>query len=64
MLAMLETSAKNNVNVDSAFLELATILKRQYDQGVHEQGTGGTFQLGAGGTSSVGSPWQKCCQFS
>ncbi|VDO24316.1 unnamed protein product [Haemonchus placei] len=35
MLLMIETSAKSNVNVDAAFVELATILKRQYDQGVH-----------------------------
>lgn len=35
MFSMIETSAKSNVNVDAAFLELGTILKRQYDQGVH-----------------------------
>uniref|UniRef100_A0A8R1DYC9 Ras-related protein Rab-43 n=1 Tax=Caenorhabditis japonica TaxID=281687 RepID=A0A8R1DYC9_CAEJA len=63
MFATLETSAKGNLNVDSAFLELATILKRQYDQGVLEQGASGTFQLGSGGTTSLGSPWQRCCQY-
>ena len=63
MFAMLETSAKNDINVDNAFLELATLLKRQYDQGVREQGATGTFQLGSGGTTSINSPWQRCCQY-
>ncbi|UMM29463.1 hypothetical protein L5515_011811 [Caenorhabditis briggsae] len=63
MFEMLETSAKNDINVDNAFLELATILKRQYDQGVVEQGASGTFQLGSGGTTSINSPWQRCCQY-
>ncbi|CAL2040879.1 unnamed protein product [Caenorhabditis brenneri] len=63
MFTMLETSAKNDINVDNAFLELATILKRQFDQGVVEQGATGTFQLGSGGTTSLNSPWQRCCQY-
>ncbi|XGW30240.1 hypothetical protein V3C99_009323 [Haemonchus contortus] len=64
MLLMVETSAKSNVNVDAAFVELATILKRQYDQGVHrDPASNETFRLGAGGSTTIGSTWQQCCQW-
>lgn len=64
MFSMIETSAKSNVNVDAAFLELGTILKRQYDQGVHrDPASNETFRLGAGGSTPIGTTWQRCCQW-
>ena len=78
MFSTVETSAKCNVNVDAAFLELATILKHQYDQGGHQEYSrlafgiyghhvftfsGDTFRLGAGGSTPIGNQWQQCCRW-
>uniref|UniRef100_A0A1I7WMI7 Ras-related protein Rab-26 n=1 Tax=Heterorhabditis bacteriophora TaxID=37862 RepID=A0A1I7WMI7_HETBA len=64
MFSLIETSARSNLNVDGAFLELATILKRQYDQcGHHETSNSDSFRLGAGGTTPIGVQWRQCCRW-
>ncbi|PAV82069.1 hypothetical protein WR25_11109 isoform A [Diploscapter pachys] len=59
MFSFVETSAKSNVNVDNAFIDLATMLKRQYDQGYHETSPSESFHLGAGGSTPIGWNWHQ-----
>ncbi|CAJ0572497.1 unnamed protein product, partial [Mesorhabditis spiculigera] len=65
MVSFIETSAKGNVNVDSAFMELANVLKKQYDATAHldQTPTTGGFRLGAAGSTPILSRWDQCCKW-
>uniref|UniRef100_A0A183BK99 Ras-related protein Rab-43 n=1 Tax=Globodera pallida TaxID=36090 RepID=A0A183BK99_GLOPA len=69
MLAHLEVSSKQNVNVDTIFHELAHHLKCQYDELGHLDGTAGgraaadAFRLGYPNTTNLSARWRRCCNY-
>lgn len=63
MCGFIETSAKNNHNVDNAFLELAYQLKRHYEAGAQLDTQQDGFKLASQGTTNISSRWSSCCNF-
>lgn len=70
-MSFVETSSKDNVNIDRAFTKLAVELKCRHESGGSnlddfDSGSatigGGVFQLG-GATTSLGSDWNRCCRY-
>ncbi|KAF8371843.1 rab-19 [Pristionchus pacificus] len=65
MLTFIETSAKENTNVDKTFYRLAETLKRQHDAGMSIESQIEGIRLNSGSTP-VGGLWQKyesCCRY-
>jgi len=64
MIGFVETSAKDNLNVDSVFLNLANELKSRYSTANcledSNDAAGYRIQLGAN-TTSIGNQWRRCC---
>ncbi|VDK53115.1 unnamed protein product [Anisakis simplex] len=65
MCIFVETSAKGNLNVENAFLELALQLKRHYEAGAQlDAQLDSAFKLSSqGGTTTISSKWSNCCNF-
>lgn len=67
MIDFFETSAKDNVNVDSAFMNLAKELKARYSTGntlEDSDDPANTYRLHLGTTTTnIGGRWRKCCNF-
>lgn len=56
-------SSKNNVNIDTLFVELARQLKAQYDTGNIVDNRSDSFHLKYPDTTTISSKWYKCCNF-
>jgi len=62
-MTFFEVSSKNNVNVEQIFIELATQLKSQYDQGNLTDTQFDSFRLNNLSTTAIGSEWlPRCCR--
>uniref|UniRef100_A0A914ZNR7 Ras-related protein Rab-43 n=1 Tax=Parascaris univalens TaxID=6257 RepID=A0A914ZNR7_PARUN len=63
MCFFVETSARGNVNVENAFLELALQLKRHYEAGAHIDAQLDAFRISSQSTTTIASKWSSCCNF-
>jgi GTPase SAR1 family protein len=60
-IPFLEVSAKNNINIEKAFYNLASEIKKGMDTSKSEQASPATFDIGQQGSGASGSSGGKCC---
>lgn len=60
-IPFLEVSAKNNINIEKAFYNLASEIKKGMDTSKSEQANPATFDIGQQGSGASGNSGGKCC---